>query len=457
MKFLTSINPYTMEEISRVPELDDRTLAELIKRARDQFEVYRKTDNAYRKELMMRVAALLKERKEAYGRIITAEMGKLKGESEGEVEKCAWVCEYYAEHAEEFLKKRIIPTDASRSSVIYQPLGTVLAVMPWNFPFWQVFRFVAPALMAGNTALLKHASNVQGCAAAIESVISDAGFDPGVFQNLPISAAKVGQVIAHPGVKAVTLTGSTSAGSAVASEAGKHIKKSVLELGGNNAFVVLKDADLEKAADTAVTARLINAGQSCIAAKRFILEEEVHDLFIGRLKERVEKLVMGDPSDKNTTLAPLFARVQADEIERQVNDSIQQGATLVTGGKKNQTFYEPTILSGVKAGMPVFDEETFGPVFAVTKAANIEQALELSNQSDFGLGMQVFTQSGKSAELFAREASEGAVFVNGFVKSDPRLPFGGVKTSGYGRELSEEGIREFVNIKTIWKGTGFSG
>jgi succinate-semialdehyde dehydrogenase/glutarate-semialdehyde dehydrogenase len=452
MATLKSINPFTLKQISEFPELTDVEIAGKIIRSGEQFIEYRNSSFAVRKSRMHKVAALLKARKGEYARTITAEMGKLIGEAESEVEKCAWVCEYYADRAELFLSERVIGSDARRSSVICQPIGPVLAVMPWNFPFWQVFRFAAPALMAGNTALLKHASNVQGCAAAIENVFFDAGFEPHVFQNLAISSSKVQQVIEHPGVKAVTLTGSTAAGAAVASVAGRHIKKSVLELGGSNAFVVLKDADLEKAADTAMTARLINAGQSCIAAKRFILEKEIHDDFVGMLKERVEKLRQGDPADRATTLAPLFSGVQAEEIDTQVKDSIEAGATLVTGGARHRTFYEATILTGVQPGMAVFDEETFGPVFAVTEAADREHALALSNQSEFGLGMQVFTQSEASAELFIREANEGSVFVNGLVKSDPRLPFGGVKTSGYGRELSEEGIREFVNIKTIWKG-----
>lgn len=448
---MKSINPFTLKEISVIPELTDVEIGQKIVYSGEQFQVFRKQSFARRKERMMNVGAILKDRKEALARTITSEMGKLIGEAEAEVEKCAWVCEYYADHAEVFLSERMIGSDAKRSSVIYQPIGPVLAVMPWNFPFWQVFRFAAPALMAGNTVLLKHASNVQGCAAAIEEIFYDAGFEFHVFQNLAISSSKVQQVIAHPGVKAVTLTGSTSAGAAVASVAGRHIKKSVLELGGSNAFVVLKDADLEKAADTAMTARLINAGQSCIAAKRFILEQDIHDTFVAMLQERVAQLKQGDPTDRSTTLAPLVSEVQADEIAGQVDDSIQAGATLVAGGRKDRTFYEATILTGVQPGMPVFDEETFGPVFAVTAADDRKHALAISNRSEFGLGVQVFTQSDASAGLFIREANEGAVFVNGLVKSDPRLPFGGVKTSGYGRELSEEGIREFVNVKTIWK------
>jgi succinate-semialdehyde dehydrogenase/glutarate-semialdehyde dehydrogenase len=452
MSHLKSTNPFTLKEISALPEITDVEIEQKIVRSGEQFSKYRKMSFAERKTRMLKVAELLKERKEAYAQTITSEMGKLIAEAESEVEKCAWVCEYYAENAEDFLAERIIESDAERSSVICQPIGPVLAVMPWNFPFWQVFRFAVPALMAGNTALLKHASNVQGCAAAIEEVFADAGFEYHVFQNLAVSSSKVRQVIDHPGVKAVTLTGSTAAGVAVASAAGENIKKSVLELGGSNAFVVLNDADLEKAVDTAMTARLINAGQSCIAAKRFILEEGIHDRFVEMLQERVSQLKQGDPFNRETTLAPLFSEVQADEIEHQVKASQKAGATLLTGGKKKKTFYEATILTGVQPRMPVFDEETFGPVFAVIKADDKEHALALSNQSDFGLGMQVFTQSEVSAELFAQEANEGAVFVNGLVKSDPRLPFGGVKTSGYGRELSGEGIREFVNIKTIWGG-----
>jgi succinate-semialdehyde dehydrogenase/glutarate-semialdehyde dehydrogenase len=322
--------------------------------------------------------------------------------------------------------------------------------MPWNFPFWQVFRFAAPALMAGNTALLKHASNVQGCALAIEGIFTEAGYEAGVFQNLAISSDRVEEVIVHEYVKAVTLTGSEAAGISVATAAGKCLKKCVLELGGNNAFVVLNDANQELALNIALPARLQNGGQSCIAAKRFILESWIAEDFIPQLSKKVSQLVSGDPMEEDTDLGPLSSVKQAQEVEKQVRDSVENGAKLLSGGHRNGAFYEPTILTGVRPGMPVFDEEVFGPVFAVSIADSPAHALELSNQSKFGLGMQVFTQSDPSAKLFIEGADEGAVFINAMVKSDPRLPFGGVKASGYGRELSEEGIKEFVNIKTVW-------
>lgn len=450
MNHLVSVNPYNGEEISRVFELDDQALETKIERSWQVFNNHKNSEFSSRKEKMLKTAAILRRDSHYFAKTISSEMGKLISEAEAEVNKCAWVCEYYAEHAENFLKGREEQSDADQSYIIYEPLGPVLAVMPWNFPFWQVFRFAAPTIMAGNTALLKHASNVQLCAMAIEKIFLDAGFEKGVFQNLTIKAAKVTQVIASPQVKAVTLTGSESAGSAVASLAGKYLKKAVLELGGNNAFVVLKDADMDQALKTALTARLLNAGQSCIAAKRFILEEKIHDDFVVKLIAALENLRMGDPLQKTTQFGPLFSVIQAEEIERQVSNSIEMGAVLQCGAKRNKSFYAPTVLTNVKPGMPVFDQETFGPVFAISRASSIEQALALSNLSDFGLGMQVFTQSKSAADYFIHHANEGAVFVNGLVKSDPRLPFGGVKKSGFGRELSREGILEFVYAKTVW-------
>lgn len=452
MKQLISVNPYTGKEISRVNELDDNALEAALKLSGKVFADYKKSSFASRREKMMMVAELLKQNRAVYAKLISSEMGKLLSEAEAEVVKCAWVCEYYADHAEDFLKGREEKSDAEKSYILYEPIGSVLAIMPWNFPFWQVFRFAAPTLMAGNTALLKHASNVQGCAQSIEKLFLEAGFEHGVFQNLTISAAKVQQVIASPVVKAVTLTGSEAAGSAVAGLTGKYLKKSVLELGGNNAFVVLKDADLDLAVKIALTARLLNSGQSCIAAKRFVLEEEIHDAFVSKLLSAIEILRMGNPLENETDIAPLFSTAQADEIEQQVNESIEKGAILKCGGVKNGAFFSPTLLTEVKPEMPVFNQETFGPVFAVCKAENTEHALALSNHSDFGLGIQVFTKSEISASFFIQNAEEGAVFINGLVKSDPRLPFGGVKKSGYGRELSREGILEFVNVKTVWRG-----
>jgi len=450
MPVLKSINPFDPSRIINYPQLSDMSLAIRLGRSHSTFAQYRFTSFVDRSELMNRVAALLRERSRELAEEITREMGKPLTEAEAEVKKCAWVCEYYAENAALFLEEKVVETEADESRVMFEPLGPILAVMPWNFPFWQVFRFAAPALMAGNTVLLKHASNVQGCAGNIESLFMAAGFEEGIFQNLAIGSDRVAAVIASEYVKAVTLTGSEQAGVAVASEAGRHLKKCVLELGGSNAFVVLNDANRELALNLAIPARMQNGGQSCIAAKRFILESWIAEDFVPLLVARVKDLVMGDPMKEGTQVGPLVSIRQAKEVEEQVNKSIEMGAKLLLGGERNGAFYQPTILTEVVPGMPVFDEEVFGPVYAIMEASSPEHALELSNASAFGLGMQLFTDSEHSTELFIKGAEEGAVFVNAMVKSDPRLPFGGTKKSGYGRELSREGIREFVNIKTIW-------
>jgi len=452
MAVLKSINPFDPSRIINYPQLSDMALAVQLGRAHTTFIKYRETTFEERATLMKGAATVLRDRSREFAEVITREMGKPVTESEAEVKKCAWVCEYYANNAEQFLADKIVETEADESRVIFEPLGPVLAVMPWNFPFWQVFRFAAPALMAGNTVLLKHASNVQGCAGAIEEIFTEAGFEEGAFQNLAIGSDRVAGVIASEYIKAVTLTGSEEAGMAVAAEAGKHLKKCVLELGGNNAFVVLNDANRELALNMAIPARMQNGGQSCIAAKRFILESWIAEDFIPLLVSRVKQQVMGDPMDEKTQVGPLVSVRQAKEVEDQVRRSVEMGARLHIGGERNGAFFQPAVLTGVTPGMPVFDEEVFGPVFAVMEATSPEHALELSNTSKFGLGMQLFTASERMAELFIRGADEGAVFVNAMVKSDPRLPFGGIKKSGYGRELSDEGIKEFVNIKTIWIG-----
>jgi succinate-semialdehyde dehydrogenase/glutarate-semialdehyde dehydrogenase len=452
MAVLKSINPFDPSRIINYPQLSDMALAVQLGRANTTFTSYRKSSFEERATWMKGVAAVLRDRSREFAEVITREMGKPVTESEAEVKKCAWVCDYYADNAEHFLADKIVETEADESKVIFEPLGPVLAVMPWNFPFWQVFRFAAPALMAGNTVLLKHASNVQGCAVTIEEIFKEAGFEEGVFQNLAIGSERVAGVIASEYIKAVTLTGSEEAGMAVAAEAGKHLKKCVLELGGNNAFVVLNDANRELALNMAIPARMQNGGQSCIAAKRFIIESWIAEDFIPLLVSRVKQQVVGDPMDEKTQVGPLVSVKQAKEVEGQVRRSVEMGARLLLGGERNGAFFQPAVLTGVLPGMPVFDEEVFGPVFAVMEATSPEHALELSNTSKFGLGMQLFTASDRMAELFIRGADEGAVFVNAMVKSDPRLPFGGIKRSGYGRELSDEGIREFVNIKTIWIG-----
>lgn len=450
MAVLKSINPFDPSRIVNYPQLSDMSLAIRLARARTGFNSYRHSSFKQRSSLMKKVAAVLRERSSEFAEIITREMGKPVSEARAEVKKCALVCDYYSENAARFLKDKLVETEAEESRVVFEPLGPVLAVMPWNFPFWQVFRFAAPALMAGNTVLLKHASNVQGCAGAIEEIFAEAGFEEGTFQNLAIGSERVAGVIASEYVRAVSLTGSEQAGMAVAAEAGRNLKKCVLELGGSNAFVVLNDANRELALNLAIPARLQNGGQSCIAAKRFILESWIAEDFLPLLVSRVAALVMGDPMDEETQVGPLVSVKQAMEVEEQVRKSVEMGAKLLLGGERKGAFYQPTILSEVTPGMPVFDQEVFGPVFAVMEASSPEHALELSNKSNFGLGMQVFTGSEHSAELFIRGAEEGAVFVNSMVKSDPRLPFGGTKKSGFGRELAKEGIKEFVNIKTIW-------
>ena len=404
-------------------------------------------------ELMYKAAEVLRARQEELATIITQEMGKLIKESRGEIEKCAWVCEYYAEHGPGFLEDEYIETDAAKSLVAYQPLGIILAVMPWNFPFWQVFRFAAPALVAGNTGLLKHASNVPQCAQAIESVFKEAGFPVGVFTTLMIGSVQVRSVIDDPRVKAVTLTGSEPAGKSVAEAAGANIKKSVLELGGSDAFIVLDDADLELAVKQGVTSRYMNGGQSCIAAKRFIVVDAIADAFLEKFKAAVEDLRTGDPMSVDTTLAPMARHDLRDELHKQVIESIEAGAKVVTGCAPEAgsgAYYQASIIDHVKPGMRAWHEELFGPVAIVIRAKNEDDAVSIANSNDFGLGGSVWTQSNARGERVARQLQCGAAFVNGLVKSDPRMPFGGIKLSGYGRELSHHGIREFVNAKTIW-------
>jgi succinate-semialdehyde dehydrogenase/glutarate-semialdehyde dehydrogenase len=395
------------------------------------------------------LSSLLIENKEEYASIITSEMHKPITQALAEVEKCAVLCSYYYENAETFLATKSIKTDASESYVVYEPLGVILGIMPWNFPFWQVFRFAVPTLIAGNTVVVKHASNVPKCAELIQEIFEQAGFPKGCYQNLPIPSNKVSDIIANPIIKAVSLTGSEQAGVAVATEAGKHLKKCVLELGGNNAFIILEDANLDKAVATAVNARMQNAGQSCIAAKRFLVHETIVDAFIEKFKIAIQNLKIGNPLDKETQIGSLARVDLAEELENQVQKSIQMGAQLITGGKRYEAFFEPTILTDVTPIMPVFKEETFGPVAVITTFKTIDEAIELSNQSEFGLGVSLFTQDVDFIKTKISAFNEGAVFINEMVKSDPRLPFGGIKKSGYGRELAEEGLKEFVNVKTV--------
>ena len=450
---MKTFNPATEELIKEYTPLSDIEVEQKIATAQAAFLSWRQTSFAERKNLLLKVAKYLEEHKEKLAETITAEMGKPITASIAEVEKCASVCTYYAENAEKFLAPDHIATSAKKSYVLFQPLGIIFAVMPWNFPLWQVFRFAAPALMAGNVGLLKHATNVSGCSVVIEEIFTKAGYPEGAFQSLLIPASAAEKVIRDPRIKAVTLTGSEKAGSAVAATSGEMIKKTVLELGGSDPFIVLDDADVEKAAATAVSARLVAAGQSCIAAKRFIVHEKIYDEFIKLFKEKMEAVVVGDPTDPKTAVGPLSSESIRTTLDDQVQKSVAKGAMVVTGGQKLDRagyFYAPTILSNVTKGMPVYDEETFGLVAAVIKCESAEDALRIANDTLFGLGGSVWTKNEKTAELFINGIESGCVFVNSMVKSDPRVPFGGTKASGYGRELSSYGIREFVNIKTVW-------
>lgn len=451
---LQSINPVDSSVIAAYPEFNDKQVNRIIDLVNKAFGFWWRTSFAERAELMMRAGEILRAGKEDYARLMAVEMGKPITQGRAEAEKCAWVCEYYAENAEQFLRDQPVSTDASRSYVTFQPLGPVLAVMPWNFPFWQVFRFAAPALMAGNVALLKHSSNVQGCALAIEQVFRTAGFPEDVFRTLVIGGSRVKEVIEHPMVKAVTLTGSTPAGRAVAAAAGAALKKTVLELGGSDPYVVLADADLKKTAATCASARLINSGQSCIAAKRFVVVKEVIDRFTDLLVESMKTAVVGNPLKEETTVGPQARIDLRDELHAQVEKSMALGAVCLLGGQIPEgpgAFYPPTVLTNVTKGMPAYEEELFGPVAAIIRAENTEDAIRIANDSQFGLGAAVFSANVEEAErIAAREIEAGCCFVNDFVRSDPRLPFGGIKESGYGRELSVYGIKEFVNIKTVY-------
>lgn len=449
----TSVNPATGELIAEYPLLTEETLRERLEAAGLAFRKWRETTVIRRCELLGRTAILLRLDADNLARLATSEMGKPLAQARAEVEKCAWVCEYYAAHAQEFLAPTHIKTDAANTFVRFDPIGGVFAIMPWNFPYWQVFRFAAPALAAGNVALLKHAGDVTGVALAIEELLHDAGFPPGVFSTLVISKEQTETVIRHPTVRAVTLTGSEEAGKAVAALAGKAIKKCVLELGGSDPFLVLEDADIDFAADKAVQARTQNSGQSCIAAKRFIVCEEIAESFIAAFVERMGALNIGNPLDEQTDIGPLARRSLVDTLHEQVISSIDDGARLLCGGKPVDPYgryYAATVLDCVVPGMAVFDEETFGPVAAIIRATDAKDAVRHANLSRFGLGASIWTRDTERAEGLATELEAGCVAINEIVKSDPRLPFGGVKDSGFGRELSDFGIREFVNIKAVW-------
>lgn len=454
---MESINPHSGNSIQCYSPETDETVATRLLAAAGAFEKWKATSFSDRAKLLRAAGTAMRDRKTELAGLMADEMGKVLRDGLAEVQKCADCCDYYAEHAHRFLQKQLVESDAQESYVAYDPLGVILAIMPWNFPFWQVFRFAAPALMAGNVGVLKHASNVSGCALAIESVFRDAGFPPHVFSTLLVESSRVETLIRSPLVSAVTLTGSTPAGRSVAGIAGSELKKSVLELGGSDAYVVLEDADLDLAVDLCVKSRLINAGQSCIAAKRFIVVAPLRQAFEQRYAERFSAIRYGDPRDPATDIGPMARTDLRDQVHEQVMKSVQQGARLLVGGVVPDgpgAYYPATVLAGVKPGMTAFDEEIFGPVAAIIEADDEEHALALANQSVFGLGAALFTRDKDKADRLARQIEAGSVFVNAFVKSDPRLPFGGIKQSGYGRELSWFGIQEFVNIKTVYHAAG---
>jgi len=448
-----SFNPATNQHIQTYASWDARLLELMLEKAHSAQQVWAQTTFVQRAEVLRKVARLLYAQRDQYAMLITQEMGKPLREARAEVEKCAGVCEYYAQHAEEFLRAEPVASDAGKSYVAYYPFGVVLAIMPWNFPFWQVFRAAAPALMAGNALALKHAPNVPQCALAIESIFRECGLPEGVFANLMIEVEQAAEAIASPHIHAVTLTGSEAAGRKVAACAGQHLKKCVLELGGSDPFIVLHDADLEHAVNMAVASRFLNCGQSCIAAKRFIVVPQIADEFLLRFKEKVEALKLGDPMDDATQIGSMARLDLRDELHRQVSDSIAQGAVAVTGCKPvdgTGFFYQPSILDRVTANTRAYHEELFGPVATIIRVASEAEALRVANESRFGLGSSIWSKDTVRAEQLAAQIQAGCSFINGMVKSDPRLPFGGVKASGFGRELSRLGMHEFVNAKTVW-------
>jgi succinate-semialdehyde dehydrogenase/glutarate-semialdehyde dehydrogenase len=450
---IASINPANGETLKTFEPLTTEEINEKLQRAEDCFRSYRWATFAERESMMLHAVEILETEKDALARLMTTEMGKPLKAAVGEIEKCAWVCRYYAESAKHHLADKPVETNAKRSYVRFQPLGPVLAVMPWNFPFWQVFRFAAPALMAGNVGLLKHASNVPQCALAIEELFRRAGFPDGTFQTLLIPSDAVECVLTDRRVVAATLTGSEPAGRSVAGIAGKQIKKTVMELGGSDPFIVMPSARIEGAVSTGVKARTINNGQSCIAAKRFIIADQIYDEFERGFVKAMKELRVGDPLEKSTEIGPLATEQILKDVDTQVKTSVAAGAHILTGGKRVEragNFYEPTVLANIPPGSPAYCEEVFGPVALLFRAKNIDEAIQLANATSFGLGASAWTTDISEQERFVDELEAGCVFINEMVASDPRLPFGGMKNSGYGRELGEFGIREFVNIKTVW-------
>lgn len=450
MKKFTSINPFDQTVIAEYAVFDDNKIDSVLSASEKAFSDWKNTSIDFRADLLNKAAKVLRENREKYAMTISLEMGKILNESRAEVEKCAWNCTYYATHAENMIEKEVIKSDAYKSYVVFEPIGCVFAIMPWNFPFWQVFRFAAPALMAGNTIILKHARNVCGCSLAIESVFREAGFPDHVFQSVIVDSNATEKIISHDIIQGVTLTGSEIAGSSVASIAGKHIKKTVLELGGTDPLIVLKDANIKNAAKIALQSRFQNAGQSCIASKRFIVESECKVDFINALLEGVNKLKQGNQLLEETTTGPMAKIEQAEQLEEQELQSVKQGAIIAMGGKRSGANYHPTILENIQPGMQAFDEELFGPIASIIEARDEMHAVALANNSRYGLGATLFTEDLEKAQVLARKINAGGVFINAMVKSDPRLPFGGIKKSGYGRELSHYGMKEFMNIKTVY-------
>jgi succinate-semialdehyde dehydrogenase / glutarate-semialdehyde dehydrogenase len=450
---ISTVNPATGEEVRSFEELSDEQVEQKIQLAAETFREYRKTPFSERSRMMLRAAEILEEEAEEFGRIMTTEMGKTLAAATAEANKCARGCRFYAENAERFLADEEIELEGARAFVRYQPVGPILAVMPWNFPFWQVFRHAAPALMAGNVVLLKHASNVPQCALAVEDILRRAGFPEGAFQTLLVGSGKVAAIIDDPRVRAATLTGSEGAGRQVGSEAGENIKKSVLELGGSDPFIVMPSADLDKAISTAVTARTLNNGQSCINAKRLIIHEEVYEEFERRYVEAMQGLKVGDPMSEETEMGPLATPQILEDVNQQVQDSVEAGAKVLTGGKPLEgegNYYPPTVLSGIPEDSPAYKEEIFGPVASLFRARDIDEAIALANDTDFGLGSSAWTGDEGERERFVNEIEAGMVYINRMTESTPEVPFGGVKNSGYGRELSHFGIREFTSPKTVW-------
>ena len=450
MSKFKSINPYDQQLLETFDQLTDGELEQAVHNSEQAFLEWREIPMQQKAKCMHAAAEVLKNNKQKYARDITLEMGKPISEAIAEIEKCAWVCEYYAENAADFLADNTIETDADLSFVSYESLGPVLAVMPWNYPFWQVFRFAAPNLMAGNTGLLKHASNVMRCGLNVEEVFHQAGFPAQVFQSLLINHDQVSKLLQNPAIKAVTLTGSEQAGRSVAAEAGQQLKKSVLELGGSNAFIVLADCNLDKTAELAVQARFQNTGQSCIAAKRFVVETQVYDQFVAQFTQHVKQLKAGDPTDESTELGPMARTDLAADLYQLLQQSVNQGAQVIWGGHHDGPMFEPTVVIDVTTDMPIMQTETFGPLAPIIRAEDREHAIKLATDTDFGLGVSICTQDVDFVKQNLQQFPDGAVFVNELVKSDPRLPFGGTGISGYGRELAKDGIMEFINKKTVY-------